>query len=75
MPYKADEPWKSERVWAAIIMLISVVLVQFGIEIDTETQQVMVNKIMTTVASVGGLVAIVMNIHSKWREKKKASGV
>lgn len=71
MPYQADSPLKSKRLWSAVVLLVSFILANFGITVDEETQATLVDSLVVIVASGGVVMAIILNIWSKIREALK----
>ena len=68
MPYKADEWYKSKRLYAAVVMVLALVASLFGYNLGEGTQEQLVDALVALAAGVGALLAIV----SKVREKGKA---
>jgi len=66
------DPWYvSKRVYAAVILIVATVLTGFRVDIDAETQEVLVTN-MTAIGLAGAaLVSVVLDLWSKYKEKDK----
>jgi len=71
MGVKKDEWFKSKRLYAAAVLIIATILAGFGVEVDAETQQVVVNNLTAIGVAVAALVSVVLDIWSKWKEREK----
>jgi len=68
------DPWyASKRLWAAGILVVTTVLVNFGVDVDAETQGKLAEYLTTVGASTAAIVAIILNGWSKFNEKKKTA--
>lgn len=61
--------WMSKGVWGSLIMIVAIVAGYFGVEIDADTQAVMVDQIVALVtagtALVGAILALIGRIKAK----------
>ena len=69
---KPKDPWyKSKRIYAAGVLIVATVLAGFGIEVDAETQELMIDNLTAVGAGVAALVSAGLDIWSKIDEKNK----
>jgi len=70
---EADKWYLSKRYWAAAILFVTTFLVNFGIDVDAETQGKLAEYFATLGSSIAAVVGIVLAVWSKKNEKKKIS--
>ena len=68
MPYKADEWYKSKRLYAAVVMVLALIASLFGYNIAEGVQEQLTEALVAVAAGVAAVLAVV----SKLREKDKA---
>ena len=63
--------WQSKTIWGAIVTVASLALTFFKVQIDPQTQQVLVNEVTAVVSAVGALVGTVLTIYGRFKATKK----
>lgn len=71
MSYTADPWYVSKRLAAAVVLIVATVVTYFGIELDPETQGVLVDNLVMVGTGVSALVATILSLWSKYREGQK----
>ena len=69
MPYKADEWYKSKRLYAAVVMVLALIASLFGYNISEGMQEQIVEVFVTLAAAVGAGLAIISKIRESGKDK------
>ena len=65
------DPWYlSKRIYAAAILIVATIAGYFSVEIDPETQAVIVDHAVAIALAFSALVSIFLDLWSKYREGK-----
>ena len=66
-----DKWYVSKRLYAAAVLILATVVTAFGIEIDAETQEVIVSNLTAIGVAGAALVSAFLDLWSKYNESKK----
>ena len=63
--------WQSKTIWGAIITIVALILSLFGVQIDEQTKQVLVNEFVAAATAIGGIVGAVLSIYGRIKAEKR----
>ena len=59
-------PFKSKTNWGVIIMMLSFMLSKYGIEVDEQTQTMLIDNTIDIIALIGEGVGGLLAIYGRW---------
>ena len=72
MPNYTPDPWYiSKRLYAAIVLILCTILASIGVEVDQDTQVLIVDNLVAVGTGVSMLIASGLAIWSKYNERDK----
>ena len=66
-----DSWYVSKRLWAALLTVLAMIAGFFGIEVDAETQQLIVGHVHVVISGVLALVAVALDVVSKYKSTRR----
>jgi uncharacterized membrane protein len=63
--------WTSKTIWGAIITVLAVVLGFFGVQVDAETQALLVDNAVAAATAITALVGVVLSIYGRIKADTK----
>ncbi len=63
--------WESKTIWGSIITVVAVASGLFGIQIDAQTQGLLVDNITALVSAGGAIVGALLGIYGRVKADKK----
>ena len=63
--------WQSKTIWGALITIIALILSLFGVQIDEQTKQVLINESVALATAVAGIVGAVLSIYGRIKAKQR----
>ena len=66
-----DKWYVSKRLYAAAVLILATVVAGFGIDLDAETQEVIVSNLTAIGVAGAALVSVALDFWSKYNERDK----
>ena len=63
--------WQSKTIWGALITIIALILSLFGVQIDEQTKQVLINESVALATAIAGIVGAVLSIYGRIKAKQR----
>ncbi len=63
--------WESKTIWGSIITVVAVTTGLFGIQIDPQTQAVLVDNVTALMSAGGAIMGAILGIYGRVKADKK----